>query len=51
MPIIITLVLGGAALVLYLGLALRQSWERAEVAYTLREAYQEGRKKLILGSW
>ena len=50
MPIIATLVLGSAALVLYLGLALYQSWERVDTAYTLREAYREGRKKLFLGS-
>jgi len=51
MPIIVTVALGGAALVLYLGLVLYQSWERVDTAYTLREAYREGRKKLILGSW
>lgn len=32
---------------LALGLKLAESWERTDVLYTLRKAYEEGRKKLL----
>lgn len=50
MLILVTGLVASAALIFYLGLAFCQSWERADVSYTLRKAYEEGRKKLILGS-
>jgi hypothetical protein len=44
-----TLILTGLNFVVYFGLKIWQAWDDAEVMYTLREAYREGRKKLILG--
>ena len=49
MPIYALLVLIGLNLVVLIGFKLWQAWDRADILSEIRKAYDEGRRKMILG--